>query len=179
MLSGFTSGCAYHAKSAVRLRFRNQPVKIRGILGNEPDPSGIGRHILGERHDRLDQRNRFEWRPSRGACDAAANAVTAYHRISMSLFAASIVAALDFKDQAAAVRLQTMKSAAKLDARARASCFLREALNQSAPLDNQVWIAQFEGGRPAIGEKLETANFVHDAVFASCAEQMAHAIGHN
>ena len=125
------------------------------------------------------QRNRLERRPSGCARHAARGAVAADHRVGVNFLARAILRALRFDDQAAAIRMQRLKAAPELDLRAGLLRLRGKALDQRAAFDDQVGMIQRDRGGAAIGEKLEAANFVDDAVFGGAAQKRAHAVRHD
>jgi hypothetical protein len=70
-----------------------------------------------------------------------------------------------------------MEAAAEFDAGACFAGFVGKALDERAPLDDEVGVFQRKRGEAAVGEKFKAANFVNDAVFGGGAEQIAHAMG--
>ncbi len=84
---GVAALLADDAQSAALWGFGDQPIKIRSVVGDEPDAGGVDGAILGEAHDGLHERNGFNRRPSGGARDAAGGAVSAHDAGGVQLFA--------------------------------------------------------------------------------------------
>ena len=144
MLSRFRTRDADDAERADLVVFRNEPIKIGRVLRDEPDASGISRHVLRQRHDGLHQRNGFERLPAGGFRHAAGDSVAADDCAGANFFARAVAAAFDFEDQAAAVGMQRMKAAAEFHAGSGFAGFIGESLNQRAALDDEIGILQWE-----------------------------------
>src|SRR5215469_5196205 len=93
------AGFADQAEGAARGRFGNEPVEVRRVLGNEPHPRGVRRHVFWKGDHGLNKRNRVERHPTGGACHAAGRAVAANNRVGVNFFAPAVRGTLDFEDE--------------------------------------------------------------------------------
>jgi hypothetical protein len=130
----------------------NQPIKIRGVLRNEPHANGIGRHVFGQRDDGLNQWNGFLLRPTAGMRDAAGGAVAAHDGIGDDILASSIGDAGKLQGHSAGAGTKALKFSSEINFCAGALGHGGEAFHQSGALDDQVGLVQLDGGRAAVGK---------------------------
>src|SRR5207249_4969628 len=93
---------ADHTQRATFGRFGNQPVKVRRIIGHEPDPGGIGRAVFRQAHDGLNEWHRLDGGPAGSTRHSARGAICANHAVRVQLFA--LAAGFHFQPQAAGIR---------------------------------------------------------------------------
>src|ERR1700730_18611079 len=179
MAARFRACFTDQAERAARGRFGNEPIKIRSFLRHEPDARGVGWHVFRKRNDRLHERDGVQRVPTRSFCNAARSAVAADDCIGVNLFASAVAASLNLEHHSFRVGMKRMKATAQFHSDAGLLRFGCEALNQGATLDDEIGMLQSNRGGAAVGEKLETANFVYDATFGGAAQERAHALRNN
>jgi hypothetical protein len=107
---------------------------------------------------------------------AAGSAIAANDGVRVNFFTDSVIASINFEYHPPSIGVQGVKTAPQLDTGAGTSSFLRQTLNQTAALYDQVGVFQGNRGSAAIGKKLESTNFVDHASFGGPPEQSSHAI---
>ncbi len=170
------SRLADHAQRAARGRFGDEPVKVGRVVRHKPDARRVRRHVLRQGHNRLDQRDGLERRPSGGTSHAAGCAVTTDDGVGVNLFAGAVGAALRLDNEPSSVGMERVEAAAELDLHPGALRLGGKALNQGAPLDDEIGMIQADRRGAAIGEKLEAADFIEDAAFGGAAQEREHAM---
>ena len=99
---------ADESQHAAGRRFGNQPVKVRRIIGHEPDAGGIGRAVFRQAHDGLNEWHRLDGGPAGSTRHAARGAICANHAVRVQLFA--LAAGFHFQPQAAGIRTDTQET---------------------------------------------------------------------
>jgi len=80
------------------------------------------------------------------------------------------------EDDASSVGVKRVKPVTQRNGNAGPLRLIRQSLDQSAPLDNQVWMFQGNIGATPIRKQLEAPDFVDDASPCCGAEQVPHAM---
>jgi hypothetical protein len=89
---------------------------------------------------------------------------------------AAVAAAFNFKDQPSAICVKSMEATAQFQRGPGRLRFVRQTLNQRAPLNDEIRLLQRDGCSAAIGEKFEAANLVDDTRFGRASQQPSHPV---
>src|SRR3974390_640285 len=100
--------------------FRNHPVKIWGVVGDEPDASSIRGAVLWQFDDRLYQGDSFYSGPTGRACNATSGAIGANNVLGMQ--SAALATLVDFHAKAIVVGAKTKELGVVFQLR---TCLLR------------------------------------------------------
>src|SRR5258705_655198 len=95
------------AQRSTRFVFRNQPVKIRRVVRDEPHPRGIRAAIFREANNRLNQWDGFDRRPSGGTADPAGRPIRANHRVRVYFL--PLAPGFNFQTETAGIRCESKK----------------------------------------------------------------------
>ncbi len=150
--AGFTD----EAESAAGGGFRDEPVEIGSVLGNEPDADGVWVHIGRERDECLNERDGGLRRPASGTSDEAGDAIAADDDGSEDLLFAGRGKingmVMEAERKRGAFRGERGKAAAEAKDGAGGGSAFGEGVDEAGPLDDEVWILEGELGGAAIGE---------------------------
>jgi hypothetical protein len=94
----------------------------------------------------------------------------------VNFFAAAVTAAFDLNDQPSAIRMQPVEAAAEFQSGPSRLRIVRQALNQRAPLDDEIWLVQCDSCGATVGEEFEAAYLVNDAGFTCTPQQASHSM---
>src|SRR5262249_24382908 len=128
------------AERTPTIGFRNEPVEIRRVVGNEPDAYGSGRIVGREPDDGLDERHGRCAPPAGGFGDVAARAVRANIGVRFANLAATSAGGVFSDHTNAAIRtFEADELAREVDGNSRGLCLCGEAANQGGAFNDEVW----------------------------------------
>jgi len=129
MLPRFQPSFTNKSECATFWRFRDQPVKVRGVFRYKPDADGIRRHIPRQGNNRLDQRNGGGRFPSGSFCDRAGCAVGSNYCFCNVLFPALRSRLLQLERNSARFGVEALEFLTKADLGSSAPRIFGERMN--------------------------------------------------
>src|SRR5271155_2113229 len=165
------------AQRAAFRGFGNQPVEIRRVVRDEPDARGVRGAILGQAHDGLHQRYRFDGWPAGSASDATGGAIGADQAVRVEFFATAT--RFHLYAEPSAIRRESQKARIKIKRGAGLLRIACQRRNQARALDDEIRPAERDLRGTAVGKKFKSANFVDDAFFGCGSQLIAEMIGYD
>src|SRR5215469_10925628 len=152
---------ANHPQGRALGRFRNQPIKVWRVVGNEPDPRGVCGTILRQPYQGLHQRHSLYRRPAGRPGHTAHRSIGAHQAPGLQFDSPSGAVGLDA--QSATVGRQAQEARVVLDSRSGRFGFRAKSPDQPRAFDDQVGPLQRDHRRTSVGKQFEPTNFVYDA----------------